>query len=193
MGYVTGSVVRTLREKKKLTQKELGELLCISEKTVSKWETGKGLPDIGILPELSKCLQVSIAELLTGELVQNQNLSANMRRQSFYVCPICGNIIQSVGQGAFSCCGIQLPVLEAEPADEEHEFTVECVENEYYVSLEHPMTKNHYISFIAYVSSSYIELCKLYPEQGAAAYFPKKGHGFLYVYCNRHGLYVKRV
>ena len=52
MNYIAGDTIRRLREGKKLTQRELAERLCVSDKTVSKWETGRGLPDITILPEL---------------------------------------------------------------------------------------------------------------------------------------------
>lgn len=187
MNYVTGKVIRELREKKQLTQKELAEMLSVSEKTISKWETNKGLPDIGILEDLSKSLGVSIAELLTGELKTNENLSGNMKKLVFYVCPVCGNVICSIGQGAYSCCGINLPVLEIEE-DTEHEMKLDCIDGEYYVSFEHPMTKEHYLSFISYVTSDTVEIKKLYPEQNAETRFRRKGHGFIYVYCNRHGL-----
>ena len=106
MSYVTGKTIKELREKRKLTQKELSEKISVSDKTVSKWETGKGLPDIAVIEELAKALGVSIAELLTGDLRENGNPSANMRKMCFYICPVCGNIITSVGRGAFSCCGI---------------------------------------------------------------------------------------
>lgn len=188
MNYVTGNVIKEFREKKQLTQKELAEKLCVSEKTVSKWETNKGLPDIGILEDLSKSLGVSIAELLTGEVRANENISANMKKQAFYVCPVCGNVIQAIGQGTYSCCGITLPVLEVEEADKKHEMKLEIINHEYYVSFEHPMTKEHYISFIAYVTSDTTEMKKLYPEQNAEVSFRRKGHGFIYAYCNRHGL-----
>ena len=114
MNYITGETIRKLREKKKLTQKELSEKLMVSDKTVSKWETGKGLPDISILSELAKALSVSVPELLTGDVAVNRNISANMKRSKFYVCPICGNVIHAMGEGAFSCCGIRLPEQEAE-------------------------------------------------------------------------------
>ena len=75
MSYVTGKTIKELREKRKLTQKELADKINVSDKTISKWETGKGLPDIGIVEELSKALSVSIGELLTGEYRTNENVS----------------------------------------------------------------------------------------------------------------------
>ncbi len=189
MGYVTGKTIKELREKRKITQKELSEKIGVSDKTVSKWETEKGLPDIGIIEELAKALGVSIAELLTGELRENGNQSANMRKMCFYVCPVCGNIITSVGHGTFSCCGITLPEVEAEKNDGDHSICVETVDNEYSISISHPMEKGHYISFIAYVTSDTLDLVKLYPEQGISVRFRKKGHGLIYAYCNRHGMF----
>ena len=124
MSYVTGKTIKELREKRKLTQKELAEKISVSDKTISKWETGKGLPDIAIIEELAKALGVSIAELLTGDLRENENPSGNMKKILFYVCPICGNIITSVGQGTFSCCGVMLPPLEAEACEETHQIQV---------------------------------------------------------------------
>ncbi|MFA7068931.1 MAG: helix-turn-helix domain-containing protein, partial [Acidaminococcaceae bacterium] len=163
--YVTGNMIRSLREKKGYTQKQLAELLNVSDKTVSKWETQKGLPDISLLEPISKTLSISIAGLLSGEWVINKNRSGNMLRTKFYVCPVCGNVIQALGEGAFSCCGITLPMQEAEVQDEAHSFGIERVENDYYVTMPHPMTKSHYISFFAYITSDRVQIVKLYPEQ----------------------------
>lgn len=193
MGYVTGNTIRELREKKSFTQKQLADLINVSDKTISKWETGKGLPDIGIITELASSLGISLAELLTGEYAENKNRSSNMKKLSFYVCPICGNIIQSVGEGSYNCCGILLPKLETEEKDIHHEIQIEIVDNEYYVSINHEMSKNHYISFIVYITSNYVEMVKLYPEQNGEARFARRGHGLIYAYCNRHGLYVQNV
>ena len=191
MSYVTGKTIRELREKKKITQKELAEKINVSDKTVSKWETGKGFPDIAIIEDLSKALGSSIAELLTGDLRENENVSGNMKKAHFYVCPICGNIIMSVGQGSFSCCGITLPEQESEGCDENHGIRLETVDNEYHVTMEHPMNKGHYVSFIAYITSDSAEMVKLYPEQDISVRFRKKGHGILYACCNRHGMFRK--
>ncbi|MDY4953430.1 MAG: helix-turn-helix domain-containing protein [Candidatus Onthomonas sp.] len=187
--YVTGSTIKALREKKNYTQKQLADRLAVSDKTISKWETAKGLPDITLLEPLAKELGVSVAELLSGECITNRNRSGNMLRTKFYVCPVCGNIIHATGAGSFSCCGIALPAQEAETPEEAHAIRVESIENDYYVTLDHPMTKEHYLSFAAYVTSDRIQLQKLYPEQSPAARFPRQGHGVLYVYCNRHGLF----
>lgn len=193
MSYVTGKTIKELREKRNLTQKELAEKINVSDKTVSKWETGKGLPDIGIVEELAKALGVSIGELLTGEYRQNENPSGNMKKMQFYVCPVCGNVIAAVGSGNFSCCGITLPKQEAEESDERHFIKVEAIENEYHVILEHPMEKTHYVSFVAYVTFDNVEVAKLYPEQNVSVRFRRKGHGNIYVYCNRHGMFQTKI
>lgn len=193
MSYVTGRTIKELREKRKITQKELADKINVSDKTISKWETGKGLPDVAIIEELSKSLGISIIELLTGDLKENENPSGNIKRMHFYVCPICGNIITSVGQGSFSCCGVTLLEQEAEDYDDCHSIKLETVDNEYYITIDHPMSKVHYVSFIAYVTSNSSEIEKLYPEQDISVRFRKKGHGILYAYCNRHGMFKKLV
>lgn len=189
MSYVTGKIIKELREKGNMTQKQLADKLLISDKTVSKWETDRGLPDIGLIERLSECLGVSVAELLAGEYAFNSNRSANMKRINFYVCPICGNVIQSVGEGTYTCCGITLPKLLVEDKDENHIIETQIIENEYYVCMNHDMTKNHYISFLAFVTSDSIQLVKLYPEQNVECRFARRGHGIIYAYCNQHGLF----
>ena len=64
--YVTGAMIKRLREKRHLTQAELAEKICVTDKAVSKWETGRGLPDISLLEVLAKALGVSVIELLSG-------------------------------------------------------------------------------------------------------------------------------
>lgn len=191
--YVTGKIIKELRENKKMTQLDLAGILDVSDKTISKWETGKGLPDIAIIAPLAKALGVSVIELMNGEYIANKNVSANIKKSKFYVCPICGNIIHSVGESIVSCCGIVLPVLEAENEDDNHKINIEKIENEYLVSLNHKMTKQHYISFIAYVTVDRCEIVKLYPEQEAMTRFLRRDSGTIYVYCNKDGLFKKNI
>ena len=193
MGYISGLTIKKLRESQNLTQKELAVKIGVSDKTVSKWETGRGLPDISIIDDLAKSLGVSLTELLTGELKTNKNISGNMKKLLFFVCPICGNIIWSLGEGSFCCCGITLPPLEAEKSDKSHEIKIEHTEDEYCVTMAHPMTKKHYVSFISYVTSDNVEIIKLYPEQDICVRFKRKGAGVLYFFCNKHGMYCKTV
>lgn len=191
--YVTGPTIRQLREGRNLTQAELAEQIGVSSKTVSKWETSKGLPDISLLLPLAQALGISLIELMNGEPITNRNVSGNMLRCKFYVCPICGNVIHSTGNTVVSCCGVTLPALEPEEADDGHPVTLENVEDEQFVTVRHPMTKQHFISFLAFVTSDRIQLVKLYPEGNAQTRFQLRGMGYLYYYCNRHGLYRKKL
>ena len=191
--YVTGATIKSLRENRKLTQAELAERLGVSSKTVSKWETAKGLPDISLLQPLAQALGISVIELMNGEQIANGNISANMLRCKFYICPICGNAIHSIGDAVVSCCGITLPALEAEEADEAHSITVERVEDEHFITVVHEMTKAHFISFAAYVTSDRLQMVKFYPEGNAETRMQLRGRGYLYYYCNRHGLFKKKV
>ncbi len=191
--YITGAAIKTLRERRGLTQAQLAEQLCVSDKTVSKWETARGLPDITLLEPLAAALRVSLPELLSGEVITNANRSANLLRSRLYICPVCGNILHATGAAGISCCGVALPPLEAEAPDDAHAAQVEEIEHELYVQISHEMTKTHYISFIAYVTGDRFELVRLYPEGDAAARFSRRGHGKLYWYCNRHGLFEQRV
>ena len=191
--YVTGGAIKALREARNLTQAELAEKIGVSSKTVSKWETAKGLPDITLLQPLASALGVSVIELMNGEPIANQNVSGNMLRSKFYVCPLCGNIIHTTGAALISCCGITLPALEAEEPDEDHGVTIEHVEDEHFITVPHSMTKGHYISFIASVTSDRLQMVKLYPEGNAETRLQLRGRGYLYYYCNQHGLFRKKI
>ena len=190
--YVTSLTIKQLREKRNLTQAELAEQIGVSSKTISKWETAKGLPDVSLLQPLARALNISLIELMNGEHIINRNTSANMLRTNFYVCPVCVNIIHSTGDSVISCCGITLPPLEAEAADEDHAIRIEAVEDEFFLTIDHPMTKQHYISFVAFVTSDRIQLVKLYPEGNAQTRLQLRGFGMLYWYCNHHGLFKKK-
>ena len=191
--YVTGGAIKALREARNLTQAELAEKIGVSSKTVSKWETAKGLPDITLLQPLASALGVSVIELMNGQPVANHNVSGNMLRSKFYVCPICGNIIHTTGAALISCCGITLPALEAEEPDDDHSVTIERVEDEHFITVPHSMTKGHFISFIASVTSDRLQMVKLYPEGNAETRLQLRGRGYLYYYCNQHGLFRKKI
>ena len=191
--YITAATIKTLREKKGITQAQLADSLGVSSKTVSKWETAKGLPDITLIEPLAKALSVSVMELISGNTVVNKNVSANMLRSRFYVCPVCNNIIRTMGDAAISCHGITLPPIEAEDCDEQHKITLEKVEDDQFVTVHHDMTKDHFISFVCYVSSDRVQFIKFYPEGNAEARMTLRGRGYLYMYCNKHGLMRKKV
>lgn len=187
--YVTGNTIRKLREERNLTQEKLASELFVSAKTVSKWETGKGLPDIMLLEPLAAALGISVMELLAGGEIRNENRSSNMLRTRFYVCPVCGNVIQATGSALISCCGITLPPLQVEEPDGEHMIRLTRDADEYFAEMTHPMTKQHYISFLAAVSDQGIQMIKLYPEGPAEARFKSGRVKRIYAYCNRHGLF----
>ena len=191
--YVTGSTIKVIRESKGLTQTELADKINVTSKAVSKWETAKGLPDITLIEPLAKALGVSVTELMNGMQVINQNKACNMLRTKFYICPVCGNVIHSTGETLVSCCGITLPPLEAEDIDEEHTINIENVEDQQFITVKHDMTKEHYISFIAFVTCDRIQFLKLYPEGNAQARLHLYGDGYVYIYCNKHGLMKQKV
>jgi transcriptional regulator with XRE-family HTH domain len=131
--YITAATIKAIREAKGLTQTELAARIGVTDKAVSKWETGKGLPDVSLLEP-----------------------------------------------------------LEAEEWDADHAATVTPVENEHFITIDHPMTKEHYISFVAYITGDRVQLVKFYPEGNAETRLSMRGHGILYAYCNRHGLMKRK-
>ena len=187
--YVTGAVIKELREKHQFTQAELAKKLNISDKTVSKWETAKGYPDISLLEPIAKIFGISVTELISGNAVNNVNVSANVMRSKFYVCPVCGNSIHSMGEAVIQCHGIILTPCQEEETDEHHKIFIERVEDEYYVRIGHDMTKQHYISFIAALASDKLQMVKLYPEGNPEARVKINGVKKILFYCNRDGLF----
>ena len=190
-----GSYIARKRREQNLTQEQLAQQLGVSNKTISKWERGLGCPDISLLRDISKIFNVNIEKILLGDLQENDINGGNMKRIKFYVCPNCGNVINSTGDGDFSCCGRKLEALVPKVMDENHSINIEEVENDYYVEINHEMTKDHFISFVAYVTYDRVLLIKLYPEQSPTVRFPrlcgKFERGKFYMYCNQHGLLMK--
>lgn len=68
-----GNFIMTERKAKKLTQAKLAEKLFVSEKTISKWENGNGVPDTSVLPKLCEIFEISVNELLNGERISSEN------------------------------------------------------------------------------------------------------------------------
>ena len=188
-----GKLIYTLRKEKGLTQLQLAEAMHISDKTVSKWERGLGCPDISLLCELSKILNVDLSELLRGQLTSNDILGGSMKRIKFYVCPNCGNILTALSDTAISCCGKKLLPLELKKANAADRLSVEIIENEFFISANHEMTKEHYISFVALITDDTLILRKQYPEWDLQARIPFFAHGQLVWYCTRHGLFYQSI
>lgn len=189
----TGKLISDLRKEKGLTQKDVAERLGVCPKTVSKWETGHGFPDISLVSELSKIFQVDISKLLSGEMPNIKPEVGNVKRTKFYVCEKCGNILQSMGDAEIICCGRTLSALKAKEADEAHRLNIEKTEDDYYITFNHPMAKEHYISFVSYVRFDRVLIVKLYPEQGGELRFPQMRGGKMYYYCSNHGLFEVKI
>lgn len=187
-----GQIILTLRKENQMTQKQLGETIHVSDKTISKWERGLGCPDVSLLKELSEVLQVNLEKLLAGDLEPNDCIGGNMKRIRFYVCPNCGNLLTSTGEAELSCCGRKLVAMKAKPSDEEHHLNVEIIEDEFYITFDHEMKKEHYLNFVAYVTCDRVMMVKLYPEQGSHVRIPRLRGGRLYFGCSQHGLWVNR-
>ncbi len=185
-----GNLILTLRQEKKMTQKQLADLMNISDKTISKWERGLGCPDVSLLADLSKILGVNIEKILAGNLHPNDADRGNMKRIKFYVCPICGGILTSTGQAEISCCGRKLEVLIPKLAEAQHKLLVEEIEDDFFITVSHDMERAHFISFVAFVTFDRVLIVKLYPEQGAEVRFPKMYGGKFYFYCTLHGFWV---
>ncbi len=188
-----GKMIYHLRKEKAMTQKQLADLMNISDKAISKWERGLGCPDVSLLPELSQVFGVNIEEILSGEIVLNETVGGNMKKLKIYVCPQCKNLITATGDASISCCGKKLEVLDAVKASTGHILTIEPVEDELYVSSLHEMSKQHYISFVVYVTGDKVVIVKQYPEWNLSFRFHKLGHGKLYFYCSNHGLFYQLI
>ena len=184
-----GKLLCDLRKAKGMTQKQVADKLGIVPKTVSKWETGHGFPDVSTVSALADILGVSEKTILSGDLEQNLESANNMKRTKFYVCPHCGSFLQGTGNGQVVCCGKQLEALTAVSADNEHTINISEIEDDYYIEFNHEMTKEHYISFVSYVRFDRVLTVKLYPEQDSAVRFPKMYGGKIYFYCSKHGLF----
>lgn len=185
-----GGLILSLRKEKGLTQKQIADAMNISDKTISKWERGLGCPDVSLLGALSDILGVNVERILAGDIGENPTDGGNMKRLKFYVCPNCGSIMNSTGAAEISCCGRKLEALIPQRADSAHTPKLETIDNQYFVTFSHEMTKAHYISFVAYLASNRLTLVKLYPEQDAQLYLPLAFDGKLYFYCKNHGLFV---
>ncbi|MEW9124582.1 MAG: helix-turn-helix domain-containing protein [Thermotaleaceae bacterium] len=185
-----GKLIARLRKEKNLTQKNIADALGIQNKTVSKWECGLGCPDLSLWPELSAILDVDIIQMMEGEIISNKPDSGNIDKIRFYVCPSCGNILVSTGSASIFCCGRKLERILPVDTFTPPKITVEEMDSDYFVTIDHPMTKEHYLSFAAYVKSDRVFLNRLYPEQSPTCRFPIATGGKLFIYCVKHGLTV---
>ena len=184
----TGLLLLRLRKENGMTQKQLADKMNLSDKTISKWERGKGCPDVSLLNDLSEIFGVNIEEILKGNLSENDIDGGNMKNSKYYVCPNCGSITLSTGNASVSCCGRKLSLLNAKKAEKEEQLNVEIIEDDWYISASHPMTKEHYISCVAYATGGRIEILKQYTEGDLQTRIPKRGHGMLLWFDTQKGL-----
>jgi len=188
-----GKLIWTERKKMGLTQAQLAEKLLVSDKAVSKWERGKSMPDVAILPKIAELFNISLEKMMSGDLKENALQNGNLLKTKFYVCSICGNILTSAALGEISCCGRKLSPLEVQDADHEHRLNIETVEDEYYLTTTHPMSKEHYIAFVALIKGDTMVFKRTYPQWDLNVRLPKRGHGKLIYYCVNHGLYSIKI
>ena len=188
-----GKLLSYLRRANGLTQKQVADRLGIVAKTVSKWETGKGFPDVSVISALADILGVSERVLLSGTLNKNSNQTGNIKKTKFYLCPYCGSMIEGTGEFEIICCGKPIEKLTAQQPDGDHLITVSEIENDFYIEFNHDMTKEHFIRFVAYIGFDRILLVRLYPEQASAVRFPKMYGGKFYYCCSEHGLFEHRM
>jgi len=189
----TGELIRQFRIEKNMTQKQLAERLLVSDKAVSKWECGNGCPDISLFTELARVLGTDAQTLLSGELEKNESEKGDMRKLKFFICRECGNIITAASEAAVTCCGTRLSAAEPRPAEESESLCTEEIDGEWYITSSHPMTKDHYISFVAYVSDSTVMMFRQYPEWNLQARIPLCRSGKLFWYCTQHGLMFRKI
>ncbi|MDD4851411.1 MAG: helix-turn-helix domain-containing protein [Gemmiger sp.] len=186
-----GAIIRALRVERNLTQRQLAELLHVSDKAVSKWERGAGCPDISMIPAISDLLGVDAQSLINGTLAPNDFVGGNMKNTKYYVCPTCHNISLCTGNAEVSCCGKKLAAQTPQKAGEGERLAVELTEDDWFITSDHPMEKQHYISFIAFATGGSIAVYKQYPEWNLQQRIHRYGHGLLLWYCTRHGLFYQ--
>lgn len=188
-----GKLIYSLRKEKDMTQKQVADIMNISDKTISKWERGLGCPDISLLLELSEILNINVDDILAGEINLNEPVGGNMNKLKFYVCPNCNNLMTATGDVDISCCSKKVEPLISKKSDEKHILEIENVENELYITSKHEMKKEHYISFIAYVRGDRVLIVKQYPEWNLGFRLTKQGHGRLFFYCTNDGLFSQTI
>ena len=186
----TGRLICSLRKEMGLTQKQLADMMNISDKAVSKWERGLGCPDISLLRELAVLLCVDVRSLLTGELNESERDGGKMRRIRFFVCPVCGNVVTTTGEAQVSCCGRTLEAMKPVPCDEAHAIRVTPMDGGTHIEFDHGMSKAHHIRFVAAVGFDRVLLVRLYPEQGSELRMPYLPRATYYIGCSQDGLFT---
>ena len=185
-------LIKKARKEKNLTQKELASLLFVEAKTISKWETGKGFPDLTYVPKLAEILALDLKSLINGEEENKKTDNGNLKRMKIYLCQNCGNLIWSTSSSDISCCRHKLKPVETGNFLE-GKVSVEIVDDEYSVSVDHPMEKENYVKYMIFNKDNIVEIVRLYPEGQASAVFPRFRRGFLYIGDNLGHLVKYRI
>ena len=189
----TGELIRLFRTKLGLTQKQLAQRISVSDKAVSKWERGCGCPDVSLLSALAEVFGTDVQVLLSGEIGKNEKENGDMKKIRFYVCRECGNIVTAAADVSVTCCGSRLSALEPETAEGSRKLKVEDIGGEWYITTDHEMTKEHHISFAAYVSDSSVMMFRQYPEWPMNITIPMYRSGRLVWYCSKCGLLCQKI
>ena len=184
-----GELIQKLRKERGWTQKYLADKMNISDRTVSKWERGLGLPDVGLLKNLSDIFGIDLGKMLDGDLNERETDGGNMKKVKFYFCPVCGNLVTAASGADVICCGRKLePMIENE-TDEKHLAEVKIIDWEYYISFGHKMEKEHYINYVLCTGYDRALVVRLYPEQGGEVRIPRISGAKIYLVCSRDGLF----
>lgn len=184
-----GSFIRTRRRELGISQQALADMLGLSAKAVSKWECGKGFPDVDNLPLLARALEVDIKALLAADAEDAQAVSENLRNLQFYICPVCGRFHMAMKGAQITCCRLILKAAAAQKADDAHAVSITENDGDWYLESEHPMEKGHYLSFGAFLNTDTCIFKKCYPQWDFRVRIPKIGHGIFLWYCTEHGLF----
>lgn len=186
----TGKLIYEARIKKGMTQKELADAIFVTDKAVCKWEKGHGCPDITLLSQLSKVLEIDIQSILRGELADNIITAGNMKRIKFYRCPSCGNLITSFNEIEISCCGNKLNSLKVQQTqNSEYQPVISEFDGSYLVSFKHPMTKEEYISNVITIQYDKVMVTNLFAEQEASVILPQIGGIKMYLVNSKGELF----
>lgn len=175
----TGTIIRARRKELGYTQKALAELLFLEPKTISKWETGKGFPDISHISKLSEILGLEATKIIEGEIKKKTKDSGNLKRMSFYLCPECNNLLWSTSSATIFCCAEKLAPLSISEGKLEADISI--IDGSYYLSIKHEMTKENYILFVALQKDDTLTMKRLYPEGEASVTLPRTIRGNLYI------------
>lgn len=185
----TGKLIHDIRVKKGMTQVQLAEAINVTDKAICKWERGRGCPNITLLSQLSKVLEIDIQSILQGECVKKRKIGTSMNNLLFYGCPTCGNLISSVKEVEVSCCGNRLmPITATESDEEKYRPIINEFDGQYSVSFNHPMTKSDYIKNVIVVQYDKIMCINLYAEQEAIVTLPQISGINLFVLTNKDQL-----